>query len=266
MSKFKLYYLALISLVSCSSYIYAAEISTTYTPVILDEQAKSEVVTYEEPRLFSIRLLNDSLGYTLSWDAKTKSVLLENEETKISLIANESKFIMNNTSHKLSQPTQLINNTLYAPQEFFELAFKVTPSLENNQIQFISLSSIPPEIPVPQISTEPTETNMPLEDRSLPLFPGTNTYTVDQKLMIKLEENPSTGYQWKVAFPKGITVLEDYFLPGQTDRIGSAGEHIWIIRPTQVSTFVIEFNKLRNFEPLSIIDTEIFKLKTTAKK
>ncbi|MDA3730541.1 protease inhibitor I42 family protein [Niameybacter massiliensis] len=265
MPKLKLTHLVLIALVSCSSYVYANDTPKEFVTILLDGQVDTKVIASDNTTYFPIRLINNSLGYTLTWDASTKSVLLENNQNKISITAGKSNYILNNITHQLPKPIKLIENILYAPQEFFELAFNIKPTHVQNSIELV------PSTPEPTTPEELLETPLPpdketpstsAEDRVLPLFEGTNTYNVGQKLTIKLAENPSTGYKWQVTFPEGITILEDYFTPSGTNLPGEGGEHTWIIRANAVDTYVIEFKKARPTEPDNVIDTKVFKLKT----
>lgn len=272
MPKLKLTHLALIALVSCSSYVYANDAPKEFVTIHLDGQVHNQVVTSENTTYFPVRLINNSLGYILTWDGPTKSVILENDQNKLSITAGQSNYILNNITYSLPKPIKLIQNMLYAPQEFFELAFNIRPTHVQSSIQLIptdteSSTPPPPENIVPE---EPAVTpapdketpSTPSEDRILPLFEGTNTYNIGQKLIIKLEENPSTGYKWQVTFPEGITVLEDYFTPNSSNLVDASGEHTWIIRSNAVNTYVIEFKKSRPSEPENIIDSKTFKLKT----
>lgn len=287
MRRLKLTTLAVITLVSCSSYVYASETPIEYSPITLNTSSKTGVITYEGMPFYSVRLLNDSLAYKLSWDGKTKSVLLENDQTKISLTTNQTYFMMNDKRFDLTKPIILAHNTLYASEEFWKLAFNITPVLKGNMLTLVTATTssqepvtIPAEDPSSTDSTTNEDANTSsnlseeqgtstestsspeIEERILPLFEGTNTYNVGQKLIIRLEEHPSTGYKWEVNFPKGITVLEDFFTPSNIDLPSSSGEHTWIIRPTEVTSFTIEFNKLRTSDSSNIIDSKVFKLKT----
>ncbi|WP_158599192.1 protease inhibitor I42 family protein [Methanohalophilus sp. RSK] len=48
---------------------------------------------------------------------------------------------------------------------------------------------------------------------------------------IRLEENPSTGYQWNLTTSDGIKIVEDEFEPpANEDVVGAAGFHIWTFR------------------------------------
>jgi inhibitor of cysteine peptidase len=48
---------------------------------------------------------------------------------------------------------------------------------------------------------------------------------------VRLEENPSTGYQWNLTTSDGIKIVEDEFEPPENeDVVGAAGFHIWTFR------------------------------------
>lgn len=257
MKKFKLLLPMLLALLSCNSFIYASEIPTN-----INKKQPIPVVTYENESFFPLRLLNDMLGYKLSWEPETKSTILKNESLTVSLSANKQEILVGPTSITLSKAPRLIDNVLYAPAEFLEKAFNLTVSLTNNTITFkpIQEPTTPPTNE--EKPTEPEELEPPIQQTILPLFEGSNTYYTEQKLIISLEENPSTGYAWQVTFPEGIEVISDHFVPNNPDLANSPGEHTWIIRAITDGTYTIEFNKLRPSEPNTTIDTKTFKLRT----
>lgn len=258
MKKFKLLLPVLLALVSCNSFIYASEIPQNINN---KQNENTSVVTYENESFFPVRFLNDTLGYKLSWDPATKSTLLENKLLTVSLSVGNQEILVNGTPVMLTKAPKLIDNVLYAPAEFWVKAFNVNISLKDEQIIFIPIEEpLPPSNEVPFTEIEIIET--PVQQTILPLFEGSNTYQTQQDLIIRLDENPSTGYIWQVDFPEGIQLISDHFIPNKPALVGSPGEHTWIIKAIADGTYTIEFNKLRPSEPNTIIDTKIFKLKT----
>lgn len=256
MKKFKLLLPVLLTLVSCNSFVYASEI-----PQNINKEQPISVVTYENESFFPVRLLNDTLGYKLSWDSSTKSTLLENETLTVSLGVNKQEVLVNQLPVTLTKAPKLIDNVLYAPAEFWAKAFNLNVSLENEQVIFTPIEEpIAPPNEIPLIDIEVIE--HPIQQTILPLFEGSNTYCVQQDLIIRLDENPSTGYIWQVDFPEGIELISDHFVPNKPTLAGSPGEHTWIIKAITDGTYTIEFNKLRPSEPNTVIDTKTFKLKT----
>ena len=119
-----------------------------------------------------------------------------------------------------------------------------------------------PTIPPNKTETpKPEETEKPVQQTILPLFEGSNTYYTGQQLIIRLDENPSTGYVWQVTFPEGLQVISDHFVPNKPEVADSPGEHSWVIKATKDGTYTMEFKKLRPSTPDSVIDTKTFKLK-----
>lgn len=265
MKRFKLLVPALLALVSCSPYIYASNVPVEKSPISIniDQASSSKIITYEGKTFFPVRLLNDQLAYKLSWDTKTKSTLLESEKTKVSLTANQKAVKVNDTAITLLAAPVLIDNILYAPAELWDKAFNLNVSAKDNTIVITSKENSTtepnitpePEVPVnPDVSNTTTDpnTNDNKDAIVMPMFEGSNTYYTEQKLSIRLEENPSTAYKWEVVFPEGIEVISDSF---------ASGERTWIIRAVKEGNYTIEFNKLRPLEPDTIIDTKTFKLK-----
>ena len=53
---------------------------------------------------------------------------------------------------------------------------------------------------------------------------------------IKLNENPTTGYQWTLETTSGLEIMSDNFLPPAPGLIGAGGIHEWDIKTTASGT------------------------------
>ena len=53
-------------------------------------------------------------------------------------------------------------------------------------------------------------------------------------LMVRLVENPSTGYSWNATVTSGLTIVDDYNEPGPSSQgmVGVPGTHYWILSGT----------------------------------
>ncbi len=54
---------------------------------------------------------------------------------------------------------------------------------------------------------------------------------MDQKVLLRLPENPSTGYTWSIEATEGIQVQNSRFLPSSAQMIGTPGQHLWTLKP-----------------------------------
>jgi len=53
---------------------------------------------------------------------------------------------------------------------------------------------------------------------------------------IKLNENPTTGYQWSLETTGGLEIMSDNYLPPTTGLVGAGGIHEWDIKATAGGT------------------------------
>lgn len=53
---------------------------------------------------------------------------------------------------------------------------------------------------------------------------------------IKLNENPSTGYQWTMETTSGLEIMSDNYLPSTSELLGAGGIHEWDIKTTASGT------------------------------
>jgi inhibitor of cysteine peptidase len=56
---------------------------------------------------------------------------------------------------------------------------------------------------------------------------------VGDTILLKLQENPSTGYTWTLSVTPGLTVTRDQHSPSILRRMGAPGTHEWQIRVMQ---------------------------------
>ncbi len=53
---------------------------------------------------------------------------------------------------------------------------------------------------------------------------------------IKLNENPTTGYQWTLETTGGLEIMSDNYLPPASELLGAGGIHEWDIKATASGT------------------------------
>ncbi len=68
---------------------------------------------------------------------------------------------------------------------------------------------------------------------------------------IKLNENPTTGYQWSLATTAGLEVVSDNYLSPASDLVGAGGIREWDIKATAIGTQQVTSVYSRSWENLT---------------
>ena len=70
----------------------------------------------------------------------------------------------------------------------------------------------------------------------------TNSIVLDSLIIIELEENPTTGYQWNISVTDGLVVLGDTYEPSEISGglIGAGGRHIWVLYAIDTATYTFD--------------------------
>ena len=134
---------------------------------------------HQESIYLPVRLIGDSLGYTVKWSKETNSVTLYNEQNYYALYIGKDYYLNNKKSVRLNQASIMYQDNLYAPSAFFTDIMDIplnTDSSGNIQI-FTSITNA-------------------LTDNATTLEAG-------DYFAVTLETNPSTGYQWSYEFEEG---------------------------------------------------------------
>ncbi|MEL4305654.1 protease inhibitor I42 family protein [Methanococcoides sp. LMO-2] len=70
-----------------------------------------------------------------------------------------------------------------------------------------------------------------------------NEISIEQNglIVIKLEENPTTGYSWNLTIPEGLTLVGDEFVTDQGDEeiVGAGGIHEWELQADSEGAYEI---------------------------
>jgi len=76
------------------------------------------------------------------------------------------------------------------------------------------------------------------------------TVAVDGEVVISLEENPTTGYQWLMTFGDGLKVAKDEYKPDDTsgDVGGAGGVHTWWVTVTSAGPHEVSGKYVRSWE------------------
>ena len=72
-------------------------------------------------------------------------------------------------------------------------------------------------------------------------------------ITVKLQENPTTGYQWNLTTTPGLRVISDNYVPSDTTGklSGSGGTHVWEISATAKGEQKINAVYMRSWEPVT---------------
>ena len=88
---------------------------------------------------------------------------------------------------------------------------------------------------------------------------------VGSRVLVRLSENPSTGYTWTATASKGLDIVSDTYTPPNSALVGSAGYRDWVLLPETVDTYTFSAVYLRSWEGATPED-ESFKLVIQATK
>jgi inhibitor of cysteine peptidase len=74
---------------------------------------------------------------------------------------------------------------------------------------------------------------------------------IGEPFMIRLAENPSTGYSWNLTYDDGLKPDSDQYVarPVPVNIVGSGGNHEWTFTPEKPGTYVISGIYKRPWEP-----------------
>ncbi len=68
------------------------------------------------------------------------------------------------------------------------------------------------------------------------------------RILVRLNENPTTGYVWNATVPKGISIISDTYVAPGTQLMGAPGYHEWILEPQAVDTYTFTAEYRRPWE------------------
>jgi inhibitor of cysteine peptidase len=61
----------------------------------------------------------------------------------------------------------------------------------------------------------------------------TETLALGAQFMVKLNENPTTGYSWNISVTDGLKITNDTFIPPTSGLMGAGGVHTWSVLTTK---------------------------------
>jgi len=77
------------------------------------------------------------------------------------------------------------------------------------------------------------------------------TVPASDRVLVRLYENPTTGYTWNATASKGLTVISDIFYPPNTTLVGAGGYREWILAPDSPGTYTFKASYMRSWEGAS---------------
>jgi inhibitor of cysteine peptidase len=72
--------------------------------------------------------------------------------------------------------------------------------------------------------------------------------------ILKLNENPSTGYSWQLSLSSGLKLLSEKYYPSKSSGpngiliVGAGGYHLWVIEATNKGSQQVEATYKRSWE------------------
>ncbi len=84
---------------------------------------------------------------------------------------------------------------------------------------------------------------------------GIVSIPIGNRVLVRLNENPTTGYRWNATVPNGISVISDTFVPPNSALIGAGGYHEWLLEPQAVDTYTFRAVYFRPWETPRADDT-----------
>lgn len=88
---------------------------------------------------------------------------------------------------------------------------------------------------------------------------GIVTVPMGERVLVRLDENPTTGYSWNATASKGLTIISDTYNAPDTTLMGAHGHHDWLLSPETVDTYTFKAVYLRPWEGVTATD-ETFSL------
>ncbi|MFZ0004845.1 MAG: protease inhibitor I42 family protein [Methanoregula sp.] len=68
------------------------------------------------------------------------------------------------------------------------------------------------------------------------------------RVIVRLNENPTTGFSWNATVSKGLSIVSDSFYPPNSTIIGAGGYHEWTLVPESAGTYTFNAVYIRPWE------------------
>jgi inhibitor of cysteine peptidase len=80
------------------------------------------------------------------------------------------------------------------------------------------------------------------------------TVPAGDRVLVRLDENPTTGYTWNATASKGLLIISDSYSAPDTPLLGASGYHEWILAPQTVDTYAFRAVSIRPWEGVKPTD------------
>jgi inhibitor of cysteine peptidase len=80
------------------------------------------------------------------------------------------------------------------------------------------------------------------------------TIPVGERVLVRLSENPTTGYTWNATTSKGLEIVSDTYTAPDSTLMGAPGHRDWILSPKTVDTYTFKAISLRPWEGAKLED------------
>lgn len=80
------------------------------------------------------------------------------------------------------------------------------------------------------------------------------TIPYGERVLVALDENPTTGYSWSATASKGLTIVSDSYIAPDTTLVGAGGYHEWLLSPETVDTYTFKAVYMRSWEGATATD------------
>ena len=98
----------------CTCTCFAADINVKLNSKLVDFPNQQPVIS-DGRTLVPLRGVFDAMGYSVEWEAETKTVYLKNDINNISVPVGADSFVLNGESVELDVPAQIINSSTMLP-------------------------------------------------------------------------------------------------------------------------------------------------------
>jgi inhibitor of cysteine peptidase len=103
-------------------------------------------------------------------------------------------------------------------------------------------------VPTDSVPTTPTVFVNSSADDTILVIPATN------HVLVRLSENPTTGYVWNATASRKLSVLHDTYTAPTGDLMGASGTREWSLAPQGVDTYTFTAVQQRPWEGATATD------------
>ncbi|QDS34073.1 stalk domain-containing protein [Brevibacillus brevis] len=185
--------------------------------------------------MIPLRVLSESLGYSLKWDGLKRMVEVKKGDQSFSITMGKDSYVNEQAvSLSLGAVPEQVESHMYVPLEFFRDVMRINITEQQEHIMLIT----------PESSGESSNLKgIPLQEN------GITTVKQGDHVRVSLEENPSTGYLWSYqASDDTIKLMEVTVQKKNGEAIGAPTQKTWVFQPSKTGTYKLTFTLSRAME------------------